>query len=69
MNSMIEEMRAYNPPGYMAQKAERVCRMCIKHGHMAWAVRIREKNYGRLPQSDMTIALGFSLMASKIDTK
>lgn len=64
---LLQEFMDFSPPGHMAMKADRTARLCVKMGHIAWAVRIREKNYGRLPQSDMAVAARLCLMAQQTE--
>lgn len=63
--SFLQELKDYNPPGYRAAKAERIAQLCVKHGHIAWAVKILQKDYGRKPQSDSVIAFGFCLKSQQ----
>jgi hypothetical protein len=62
---LLDELIAYSNTNSAKGKVMRIYWKCVKSGHIAWANAIELKYSHLFPKSDLVMAFGYSLMASK----
>lgn len=62
---LINELREYADDLSISQKIIRVHHKCLRQGHIALAEKIRVKYKNIFPKSDLAMAMGYALIATK----
>jgi hypothetical protein len=63
--SLLDELVAYGNDKVLESKVLRIYWKCVKSGHNNWANAIEQKYSRFFKKSDLSIAFGWALMASK----